>query len=49
MKDADMEACLQDQDMAKAMVAKFQKDTEEDGVRLSTAGDELSKIFCKVQ
>lgn len=32
MQDADMEACLQDQDMAKAMVEKFQKDTEEDGV-----------------
>jgi len=32
MKDADMEACLQDQDMAKAMVEKFQKDSAEDNV-----------------
>lgn len=32
MNDADMEACLQDQEMAKAMVEKYQKDTAEDNV-----------------
>lgn len=32
LEDPDMEACLADNDMAQAMVAKFQKDTEADGV-----------------
>lgn len=32
LADADMEACLQNQDMAKAMVAKFQTDTQAAGV-----------------
>jgi protein-disulfide isomerase len=32
LENADMEACLANNDMAQAMVAKFQKDTEADGV-----------------
>jgi protein-disulfide isomerase len=32
LKNADMEACLQDQDMAKALVAEFQKNADADGI-----------------
>lgn len=32
LKNEDMEACLQDQDMAKALVAEFQKNAEADNV-----------------
>ena len=32
LKNEDMEACLQDQEMAKALVADFQKNAEADGI-----------------
>jgi protein-disulfide isomerase len=32
LKNKDMEACLQDQEMAKALVADFQKNAEADGI-----------------
>lgn len=32
LKNEDMEACLQDQDMAKALIADFQKNAEADGI-----------------
>ena len=32
LKNEDMQACLQDQDMAKALVAAFQENSEADGV-----------------
>ena len=32
LKNEDMQACLQDQDMAKALVAAFQKNAEADGI-----------------